>query len=124
MRMSVAAGGGTGLRFQDSQRPARRESRPTVRVASVFIRFRRDNRVVRGRGLFSPAIHSSALLSGFGSWRIWGGGPLTWFPLDWSRLSRDAIFVAFVRGAAVRIGFTVEDSRTVKSILRERQLLA
>src|SRR5712691_5522554 len=33
----------------------------------------------------------------FGSWRIWGGGPRTWFPLDGARPSRDAIFVAFLR---------------------------
>ena len=60
----------------------------------------------------------------FGSWRIWGGGPRTWFPLDGARPSRDTIFVANVRGALVRIGFTVEDSQKVKSILRELQLIS
>jgi hypothetical protein len=59
----------------------------------------------------------------FGSWRIWGGGPRTWFPLDWSRPRRDTIFTAILRGRFLRIGFTVEDSRSVKSILRERGLL-
>ena len=59
----------------------------------------------------------------FGSWRIWGGGPRTWFPLDWRRPSRDAIFVAYLRDCFMCIGFTVEDSQCVKSILRERGLL-
>lgn len=46
-----------------------------------------------------------------GKWRYWGSGNLmTWFPLDWSRSSRDAIF--FIRPATQRtvIGFTVEDT--------------
>lgn len=59
----------------------------------------------------------------FGSWRIWGGGPQTWFPLDWARPSRDAIFVAFLRGGFVRVGFTVERSKEVAEILRQRGLL-
>lgn len=59
----------------------------------------------------------------FGSWRIWGGGPQTWFPLDGARPSRDMIFVAFLRGCFVRIGFTVERSKEVIEILRARGLL-
>jgi hypothetical protein len=59
----------------------------------------------------------------FGSWRIWGGGPRTWFPFDGARPKRDTIFVAFLRGRFGRIGFTVEDSQPVKSILKERGLL-
>jgi hypothetical protein len=59
----------------------------------------------------------------FGSWRIWGGGPRTWFPLDGARPSRDRIFVAFLRGCFVRIGFTVEHSKQVMQVLRERGLL-
>jgi hypothetical protein len=58
-----------------------------------------------------------------GSWRIWGGGPRTWFPLDWARPSRDAIFVVILRGCFMRIGFTVEDSQRVKRILSERGLI-
>jgi serine/threonine protein kinase len=60
---------------------------------------------------------------GFGSWRIWGGGPRTWFPLDWGRPSRDAIFVAILRGGIMRIGFTVEDSTKVIEIFQERGYL-
>ncbi|HXE43025.1 MAG TPA: hypothetical protein VN516_08375, partial [Candidatus Baltobacteraceae bacterium] len=59
----------------------------------------------------------------FGSWRIWGGGPQTWFPLDGARPSRDTIFVAFLRGCFMRIGFTVERSKEVMEILRARGLL-
>ena len=59
----------------------------------------------------------------FGSWRIWGGGPRTWFPLDGARPSRDAIFVAFLRGCFMRIGFTVERSREAVEVFKERGLL-
>jgi hypothetical protein len=58
-----------------------------------------------------------------GSWRIWGGGPRTWFPLDWARPSRDAIFVAFLRGSVARVGFTVERCKEVAEVLRQRGLL-
>lgn len=60
---------------------------------------------------------------GFGSWRLWGGGPRTWFPLDGARPSRDKIFVALLRGGFLRIGFTVERSKDVMEILRARGLL-
>jgi hypothetical protein len=59
----------------------------------------------------------------FGSWRIWGGGPRTWFPFDGNRPSRDAIFVAYVRGCFGRVGFTVERSKEVIQLLKERGLL-
>jgi hypothetical protein len=59
-----------------------------------------------------------------GSWRIWGTGNFrTWFPLDGARPSRDAIFIAFLRGCFVRIGFTVERSKEITQVLRERGLL-
>lgn len=61
---------------------------------------------------------------GFGSWRIWGGGPRTWFPWDGARPSRDAIFVAFLRGCFVRVGFTVERSKEFIRVLKERSLLS
>ena len=59
-----------------------------------------------------------------GSWRIWGSGDFrTWFPLDGARSSRDAIFLAFLRGCFIRIGFTVEDSKKVTEVFKERGLL-
>jgi hypothetical protein len=59
-----------------------------------------------------------------GKWRLWGSSDLrTWFPLDWHRPSRDAIFLLELRGSARRIGFTVEDSARVAAVLRERGLL-
>ncbi len=60
----------------------------------------------------------------FGSWRIWGGSPLAWFPLDWHRPSRDAIFLASLRNTALNIGFTVERSQEAAAVLRRRGLLA
>jgi hypothetical protein len=64
-----------------------------------------------------------SLLSG--KWRIWGSGDFrTWFPLDWHRPQRDKIFIASVRGSRKRIGFTVEDSRRVRGILKEKGLLS
>lgn len=59
-----------------------------------------------------------------GSGRIWGSGDLgTWFPLDARRSKRDTIFLATLRGASMRIGFTVEDSRRVAEILQGMGLL-
>lgn len=59
-----------------------------------------------------------------GSWRIWGTGDFrVWFPLDVQRPKRDAIFIATLRGAEMRIGFTVEDSGKVSKILSETGVL-
>ena len=59
----------------------------------------------------------------FGSWRIWGGGPRTWFPLDSARPGRDTIFIAFLRGCFTRIGFTVEHSKDALAVLKRLGLL-
>jgi hypothetical protein len=57
-------------------------------------------------------------------WRLFGTSDgRTWFPLDWKRPTRDKIFVAFLRGSWRRIGFTVEDSRQVAGVFRDRGLL-
>ncbi len=59
-----------------------------------------------------------------GKWRIGGSGDFrTWFPLDWNRPSRDRIFHATLKTRGMNIGFTVEDSRRVISILKEKGLL-
>jgi hypothetical protein len=59
-----------------------------------------------------------------GSWRIWGTGNFrTWFPCDFGRPFRDRIFIASLRNSVRRIGFTVEDSQKVTSILRAKGLL-
>jgi len=59
-----------------------------------------------------------------GRWRFWGTGNFrTWFPLDSCRPTRDRIFVATIRGAWRRIGFTVEDSSRFAAILSEKGLL-
>ncbi|MDW5562025.1 MAG: hypothetical protein SA339_02275 [Methanomassiliicoccus sp.] len=59
-----------------------------------------------------------------GKWRIWGTGNLsTWFVWDGRRPSRDRIFVATLRGEGTKLGFTVEDSFRVESILRGKGLI-
>ncbi|HEY3854607.1 MAG TPA: hypothetical protein VGO67_09460 [Verrucomicrobiae bacterium] len=59
-----------------------------------------------------------------GSWRIWGSSDFrTWFPLDAKRPGRDRIFIATLRNKFRRIGFTVEDSRKLEEVLKERGLL-
>ena len=64
-----------------------------------------------------------SLLSG--KWRIWGTSDFrTWFPLDWHRPQRDKIFIVSLRASRKRIGFTVEDSKRVRGILKEKGLLS
>jgi hypothetical protein len=58
-----------------------------------------------------------------GEYRFYGTGDFrTWFAPDWSRNSRDTIFVIHPRRGWWRMGFTVQDSKTVKGILRESGL--
>ena len=55
-----------------------------------------------------------------GKWRIWGSSSLqTWFPMDWHRPSRDRIFHTMLRTPGLNVGFTVENSSRVISILKE-----
>jgi hypothetical protein len=59
-----------------------------------------------------------------GSWRLWGTGDLrTWYPQDYQRPSRDRIFRVILRDRFRQIGFTVEDSAKVMSLLRDRGVL-
>lgn len=69
-----------------------------------------------------------------GKWRLFGAGfdLHNWFPLDWHRPSRDKIFRAFLRGPGMRaafnfrlrsISFTVEDSKRVEQIFRQKGFL-
>jgi hypothetical protein len=58
-----------------------------------------------------------------GKWRLHGTGDFrTWFPMDYNRQKRDYIFVAYIRNKWWRIGFTVENSSRVASILGEKGL--
>ena len=59
-----------------------------------------------------------------GKWRLHGSGDFkTWFPADYNRPKRDAIFIAKVRNKWWQIGFTVERSFMVRRIFSERGLL-
>ena len=62
-----------------------------------------------------------ALLSG--KWRLWVTGDFrTWFPADFSRNKRVAIFVIHQKKRML-IGFPVKNSEEVKNILKEKSLL-
>jgi len=59
-----------------------------------------------------------------GKYRISGTGNFkTWFPADLSRTKRDLIFIAKLKGKWIDIGFTVENSNKVLSILEEMNLI-
>jgi hypothetical protein len=59
-----------------------------------------------------------------GKWRLGGTSSpgSIWFPLDWHRPSRDRIFRAALRNGNA-IGFTVEDSARVTTVLRRLGLI-
>jgi hypothetical protein len=58
---------------------------------------------------------------GAGKWRIAGSGDFkTWYPLDGNRPSRDKTFYATLKAGWWNIGFTVENSSRVISILKEK----
>jgi len=52
-----------------------------------------------------------------GKWRIHGTGDFrTWFTRDKKRPKRDCIFILHLRGKWRRIGFTAENSKSVKEV--------
>jgi hypothetical protein len=56
-----------------------------------------------------------------GKWRLWGTGDFqTWFPLDWLRPGRDAIFFLTLTTQPTRIGFTVENSDKFLAVLKSK----
>jgi hypothetical protein len=58
------------------------------------------------------------------NWRLWGSSNFKiWFPLDMKRPRRESIFIASLRGTSRQIGFTVEDSRKVETLFRDRGLI-
>jgi len=55
-----------------------------------------------------------------GKYRYWGSGDFrTWCPKDFSRHTRDRMFLLLKRGRWTRIAFTVEDPERVIWVLRE-----
>lgn len=80
-----------------------------------------SDRQVYFRDIVRIDVKKTAL--GAGKWRIAGSGDFkTWFPLDMNRPSRDRTFYATLNAKWWRIGFTVEDSSRVMSILKEKGL--
>lgn len=59
-----------------------------------------------------------------GKWRLHGTGNFkTWYPMDYSRPTRDRIFLATLKDQWVNVGFTVEDGDRVEKILRDKNLI-
>ncbi len=59
-----------------------------------------------------------------GKYRYWGTGDFTrWFPMDFLRSKRDAIFILHRKNKRIQACFTVEDSQKVKEILEKENLL-
>ena len=59
-----------------------------------------------------------------GKYRFWGTGDFThWFPLDNQRNKRDVIFILFRKNQKMRIGFTVENSKKVRELLKGKVTL-
>jgi hypothetical protein len=59
-----------------------------------------------------------------GKYRIQGTGNFkTWFPFDSLRSKRDKIFFIIYKNKWVQSAFTVEDSRKVEEILKEKRLI-
>lgn len=68
-------------------------------------------------------IHEPTVLHG--AYRIHGSGDFkTWFPRDGKRPIRDRIFIIHMLNKRRRIGFTVENSEKVISIIKTKGLLA
>lgn len=68
------------------------------------------------------AVHEPGLRSG--KWRLHGTGDFRhWFPMDMARPTRDRIFVAFIEGQRLRIGFTAVDGARVEGLLRDLGLV-
>ncbi|MFA4876734.1 MAG: hypothetical protein WC586_04930 [Methanoregula sp.] len=80
-----------------------------------------SDRQVYFRDIVRIDVKKTAL--GTGKWRIAGSGDFrTWFPMDWDRPSRDRTFFATMRAGWWKIGFTVENSSRVLSILKGQGL--
>jgi hypothetical protein len=63
-------------------------------------------------------VYEPSLLSG--KYRYWGTGNFrTWYPSD-NRINRDKIFIMRLKKKWWRVGFTVEDSQTVLSLLKDK----
>jgi len=70
----------------------------------------------------SVTVEKPSLLKG--QFRLWGTGNfVTWFPLDLGRPNRDKIFMIYLLGKTIRIGFTAENSETVVRIFEQKGLI-
>ena len=59
-----------------------------------------------------------------GKYRYWGTGNfVSWYPKDFKRGMRDNIFFLFRKNKKLRIGFTVENSQEVISILKSKNII-
>lgn len=59
-----------------------------------------------------------------GKYRYWGTGNfVTWYPRDFKRSTRDRIFFLYRKNKIIKIGFTVENSQKVITILKSKKIL-
>ncbi|HDL18131.1 MAG TPA: hypothetical protein ENH29_03670 [Bacteroidetes bacterium] len=56
-----------------------------------------------------------------GKWRIWGSTNfMYWYPLDWRRPRRTAIYFLNLASQKVRIGFTVEHPEQFSEVMKSK----
>jgi len=98
-----------------------------VTVSETAITFNNYTLLLKPRIMkFTDIDHIDVFLPAMttGKYRIWGSGNFTmWFPLDSSRSSRDRIFHAYLKCRGMNVGFTVEQSGVVTTILRSKGLI-
>ncbi len=59
-----------------------------------------------------------------GKYRFHGSGDFrTWFPADYARFKRNAIFIVHLKGKRLRIGFTVKNTKEVIKLLKNKKLV-
>ncbi len=74
-----------------------------------------------------PTFLNTTLVFPLFIWSVFGFGiiehHLTYFPFDLFRTTRDEIFIITYKNKKIRTGFSVEDSKLVEGILKEREWL-
>lgn len=98
-----------------------------IEIAENTILFRKyyfptfSNKVVEFSEVEKIVIENPTIKNG--KFRYWGSGDfLHWFPIDFQRSQRDVIYILFRKNKRIRIGFTVEDSKKVTELLKEKTI--
>ena len=74
-----------------------------------------------------PTFINTTLVFPLFLWSLFGFGiiehHITYFPFDLFRASRDEIFIVTYKNQKIRTGFSVQDSKFVEGILKEKEWL-